>query len=75
MNADDVDVVVWLQGCPGRLQTAASVASSLKRSAYMSHGCQSVFAQCAGVAVGLSVVVGVVGRGSRRWKSGKVVMV
>ena len=69
----DVENVVCLLGCPGRLHTAASVASSLKRSAYMSHGCQSVFAQGALVVVSLSVVVGVVGRGSRRWKSGEVV--
>ena len=60
---DDVKNVVCMLACPGRLRTAASVASSLKHSAYMSHGCQSVFAQSAGVVIGLSVVVGSGGKG------------
>ena len=64
---DDVENVVCMLACPGRLRTAASVASSLKRSPYALHGCHSVFAQIAGVLCGLSVVVvGVVGWGSRK---------
>ena len=67
MCADDVENVVWLLACAGRLRTASSVASSLKRSPYALHGCHSVFAQIAGVLCGLSVVVvGVEGWGSRK---------